>query len=278
MFSEWNSKHWHNVGHFYERINSQQWQAWEGKIQDRIYMIYISYSINEKELTMLHYWLVWWVMGHITARVSKSWDTSQHECRGHGAHHSTSVEVMGHITAQVSRSWATARVSSMWGHCTSACNRADPIHDSYGVSYSQPPNTWQLWCVLQPTTQYMTAIVGPSANHPIHDSYSVLPIYRGRVYRGIVYNTVTYWTPFFGAQEHDIFREMAVFPWTQLRETIFREICSPWSPLFSARGRQFFAKPTLAYLSMRAGTHAVRWSAMPGGALTPPLCRRVGSS
>ena len=44
------------------------------------------------------------------------------------------------------------------------------------------------------------------------------------------------------------------------------------------RGRQFFAKPTLAYLSMRAGTHAVRWSATPGGALTPPLCRRVGSS
>ena len=26
---------------------------------------------------------------------------------------------------------------------------------------------------------------------------------------------------------------------------------------------------------MRAGTHAVRWSATSGGALTPPLCRRV---
>ena len=63
------------------------------------------------------------------------------------------------------------------------------------------------------------------------------------------------------------------------------------------RGRQFFAKsahrdslcsrfagdnfsrnqlkPTW---SMRAGTHAVRRSATSGGALTPPLCRRVGPS
>ena len=41
------------------------------------------------------------------------------------------------------------------------------------------------------------------------------------------------------------------------------------------RRRQFFVKSTLAYLSMRAGTQAVRWSAMLGGALTPPLCCRV---
>ena len=44
------------------------------------------------------------------------------------------------------------------------------------------------------------------------------------------------------------------------------------------RGRQFFAKSTWTYLSMRAGTHAVRWSATLGGALTHPLCCRVGSS
>ena len=44
------------------------------------------------------------------------------------------------------------------------------------------------------------------------------------------------------------------------------------------RWRQFFAKSTRAYLSMRAGTHAVRWAATLGGALTPPLCPRVGSS
>ena len=48
------------------------------------------------------------------------------------------------------------------------------------------------------------------------------------------------------------------------------------------RGRQFFTKSTpaqtLAYLSMRAGTHAVRWPGTLGGPLTPPLCRRVGSS
>ena len=35
------------------------------------------------------------------------------------------------------------------------------------------------------------------------------------------------------------------------------------------RWRKFFAKSTRAYLSMRAGTHAVRWAAMLGGALTP---------
>ena len=45
--------------------------------------------------------------------------------------------------------------------------------------------------------------------------YSVLPIYRGRVYRGIGYIAVARWTPFFGAQECDIFREIAVTPWTQ---------------------------------------------------------------
>ena len=73
-------------------------------------------------------------------------------------------------------------------------------------------------------------------------NYSVNPIYRGRVYRGIGYIAVACWTPFFGAQERDIFREIAVTPWIQFagdnfsrnlltaiafvlgpRETIFRE-------------------------------------------------------
>ena len=45
--------------------------------------------------------------------------------------------------------------------------------------------------------------------------YSVSPIYRGRVYRGIGYIAVACWTPFFGAQERDIYREIAVTPWTQ---------------------------------------------------------------
>ena len=75
--------------------------------------------------------------------------------------------------------------------------------------------------------------------------YSVSPIYCGRVYRGIGYIAVACWTPFFGAQERDIFREIAVSPWTQFagdnisrnlltaiafvpgsQETIFREINS----------------------------------------------------
>ena len=72
--------------------------------------------------------------------------------------------------------------------------------------------------------------------------YSVSPIYRGRVYRGIGYIAVACWTPFFGAQECNIFRKIAVTPWIQFagdnfsrnlltaiafvlgqRETIFRE-------------------------------------------------------
>ena len=75
--------------------------------------------------------------------------------------------------------------------------------------------------------------------------YSVSPIYRGRVYRGIGYIAVACWTPFFGGQERDIFREIVVTPWTQFagdnfsrnlltaiafvpgsQETIFREINS----------------------------------------------------
>ena len=72
--------------------------------------------------------------------------------------------------------------------------------------------------------------------------YSVLPIYRGCVYRGIGYIAVACWTPFFGAHECYIFREIAVTPGSLFvgdnfsrnkltaiafvlgpRETIFRE-------------------------------------------------------
>ena len=58
------------------------------------------------------------------------------------------------------------------------------------------------------------------------------------------------------------------FSWNLLTAIAFVPVC--W--------RQFFAKSTQAYLSMRAGTHAVRWAATLGGALTPPLCHRAGSS
>ena len=74
--------------------------------------------------------------------------------------------------------------------------------------------------------------------------YSVFPIYRGGVYHGIGYIAVKCWTtPYFGARGRDIFREIAVIPWTPLagdnffaksayrntlcscsQETIFREI------------------------------------------------------
>ena len=51
--------------------------------------------------------------------------------------------------------------------------------------------------------------------------YSVLPIHRGRVYRGIGYSAVACWTPFFGAQERNIFRKIAVTAWTQFAGDIF---------------------------------------------------------
>ena len=60
------------------------------------------------------------------------------------------------------------------------------------------------------------------------------------------------------------------------------------SSLDTIRGRQLFAKSahcdslcarlqeTIVH-EINSGTHAMRWSAMLGGALTPPLCRSVGS-
>ena len=100
--------------------------------------------------------------------------------------------------------------------------------------------------------------------------YSVSRIYLGRVYCGIGYIPVACWTPFFCPPSSRILQmwrpRVRYFSWNR------------GNSLHSIRGRQFFAKSTRAYLSMRAGTHAVRWAATLGGALTPPLCRRVGSS
>ena len=81
-----------------------------------------------------------------------------------------------------------------------------------------------------------------------------------------------------GAQERDIFRKIAVTPCIQFAGDNFSRNLLTAIAFVPVRWRQFFAKSTRAYLSMRAGTHAVRWAAMLGGALTPPLCRRVGSS
>ena len=118
--------------------------------------------------------------------------------------------------------------------------------------------------------------------------YSVSPIYRGRVYRGIGYIAVAGWTPFFCPQISRIlqtwcpraqyFREIAVTPCIQFAGDNFSRNLLTAIAFVPVRWRQFFAKSTRAYLSMRAGTHAVRWAATLGGALTPPLCRRVGSS
>ena len=79
--------------------------------------------------------------------------------------------------------------------------------------------------------------------------YSVLPIYRGRVYNGIGYIAVACWTPFFGAQERDIFCKIAVTPWTQFAGDNFSRNLLTAIAFVLVRGRHFFAKPTLAYLS-----------------------------
>ena len=81
-----------------------------------------------------------------------------------------------------------------------------------------------------------------------------------------------------GAQEHDIFREFAVTPCIQFGGDNFSRNLLTAKAFVPIRRSQLFAKSTRAYLSMRAGTHGVGWAAMLGGALTPPLCRRVGSS
>ena len=81
-----------------------------------------------------------------------------------------------------------------------------------------------------------------------------------------------------GAQERNIFREIAVTPCIQFTGDNFSRNLLTAIAFVPVRWRQFFAKSTRAYLSMPAGTHAVRWAATLGGALTPPLCRRVGSS
>ena len=80
--------------------------------------------------------------------------------------------------------------------------------------------------------------------------YSALPIYRGRVYRGIGYIAVACWTPFFDPPISRILQT-----WHPRARYFSRNRGNSLHPI---RGRQFFAKSTQAYLSMRAGTHAVR--------------------
>ena len=104
-------------------------------------------------------------------------------------------------------------------------------------------------------------------------------ISRNWIYRGRMLDPIFLPTDFVNfAQERDIFHEIAFTPCIQFAGDNFSRNLLTAIAFVPVRWRQFFAKSTLAYLSMRAGTHAVRWAATLGGALTPPLCRRVGSS
>ena len=82
----------------------------------------------------------------------------------------------------------------------------------------------------------------------------------------------------FCRQERDIFRLIAVTSCIQFTGDNFSRNLLTAIAFVPVCWKHYFAKSTRAYLSMRAGTHAVRWAATLGGALTPPLCRKVGSS
>ena len=104
--------------------------------------------------------------------------------------------------------------------------------------------------------------------------YSVLPIYRG-----IEYIVVACWTPLFATQERDIFSEIAVTPWTQFAGDNFsRNLLTTIA--FVHGPRETIFRETNSSLPANAGwnTCFMRWSATPGGVLTSPLCRWVGSS
>ena len=111
--------------------------------------------------------------------------------------------------------------------------------------------------------------------------YSVLPIYRGHVYRGIGYIAVACWTHFLAPKNTIFLAKMAVTPWTQFVGdnfslnllTAIAFVLGPQDTIFRETNSSL---PVI--VSMRAGTHVVRWCATLGEALTPPLCRRVGSS
>ena len=77
-----------------------------------------------------------------------------------------------------------------------------------------------------------------------------------------------------GAQERDIFREIAVTPCIQFVGDNFSRNLLTAIAFVPVRWRQFFAKSTRAYLSMRAGTHAVRWAATLGGYIALSLISR----
>ena len=103
--------------------------------------------------------------------------------------------------------------------------------------------------------------------------YSVLLIYHG-----IGNIAVACWTPFLVPKSVIFFHEITVTPWAQFAGDNFLQNLLTTIAFVPVHRRQFFAKSTQAYMSMRVGTHALRWSAMLGRSLTPPNCHRVGSS
>ena len=70
---------------------------------------------------------------------------------------------------------------------------------------------------------------------------------------------------------------LVLYPWTQFLWDDFSQNLLIAIAFVPVGRRKFFTKSTLAFLSVRAETHPVQWSAMLGRALAPPLCRRVGS-
>ena len=79
---------------------------------------------------------------------------------------------------------------------------------------------------------------------------------------------VTYFMNFADAQEHDIFLEISVTPWTHFTRDNFSQNLIITIAFVLVHWRQFYTKSTQAYLSMKPEIHALRWAGLLGGALT----------
>ena len=144
---------------------------------------------------------------------------------------------------------------------------------------------WSNWWWIIISSNRQQAITGTN-DDPVHwciyttpDLNTVYSRYITVVYIMELDISLSHVGPTFcGNQEHDIFHEIMVTPWTQFaRDNISRNLLTTMAYV-PIRRRQFFTKSTQAYLSMRAGTHAVQWSTTLSWELTSPLCHRVGSS
>ena len=130
--------------------------------------------------------------------------------------------------------------------------------------------TRMIWCIINKFYVLGTTKFWMNMFHiePIQctPDISRLCILRNWIYCGRMLDPI-FWPTHFanfcrrGGQERDIFREIVVTPCIQFAGDNFSRNLLTVKTFVPVRRSQFFAKSTRAYLSMRAGTHAVRWAA-----------------